>query len=155
MSILSGLVSTEGGKSGTLLAHLGEQKQSYMSVEAEVICQLNTAYESVDISRLDRQVINERSIGGVVGWWNKATHLVVGIRWGSIGVGSLQHANSDDKDKRVIRDSLEAVWRKCEKSSAAALTEADNQMMSRVRVRLYGDLTLDGLETPRTIGECC
>ncbi len=97
------------------------------------------------------QVINERSIGGV-GWWNKATHLVVGIRWGLIGVGSLRHDNSDDGDRRAIGDALEKVWQKC-LGSSGSLTEADSKMMSQVRVRLYGDLTLDGHETPRSMGK--
>ncbi len=79
-------------------------------MSVDLVYQLRTVYEKVDIAGIDKETICTHRIG--TEWWNGATHVVVGIDWGANVISSLEHENSEEGDKQDIQRVLASAWQK-------------------------------------------
>jgi hypothetical protein len=152
LSILCGMVSLEGsGK------YLTENKENHKSVRGDLIYEITTKYQRLVLSNINEEFISRDSIDslGLTG----ATHVVTGIKWGANAIASFEYTNDDNSDKEEISGDLKVVLEKIvpyvaqlNPGSQAALTKEQSSLRSKLSIKFFGDLLING-KIPRTYEE--
>ena len=91
LGVMCGLVTLSGSAK-----YLSSQNEDLKTSSADMFYKMTTVYDEIDIGKLKKEEINENSLKA------EATHVVVGIKWGAIVIGSFEYVRKEGETKKDI-----------------------------------------------------
>lgn len=137
LSVMSGMF--ELGGSGH---YLKNTKTSAKSARGSLVQTFSTVYEEISITEEDLMTFINMDILQQI----DATHVVIGIQWGGHVMVSVEDANNEGEDKRVIEGQLSIQMKKMSSILSLSgegkvnITDSERNELNKFDFEIYGDV---------------
>ena len=135
LSLFADLVKMQG--SGSYLSH---KKDSFKSIQCNVIYSIDTVDEHIDIAKLSADLINKDALRVAR---HQATHVLVGTRWGGRVVSSFEYKNAEDESETEIKGQLAVIFDNFNSSAKGANKTSEKMSKENMSTHFFGDVLLE------------
>jgi predicted GTPase len=138
-SVLCGILNVNGSSK-----YLESEKKSFKSVKSNILYEIQTKKESLkDLeTNLKDSILNASN-------HKEATHVVVGIKWGSSVIASFEYPNKENNSKIEIQEKIRAVYDKRKKASERRLdvnmTQTEIDFENKLDIKIFADVITNNL----------